>query len=289
MFRSLALKSQTNRKFQTAWNGSYPPTLKRRGSSCDAPHDPSPRVSYPGVARAECGEGGASCCGDERKRGFSRGYSSPTGAPTVATDPQGSISTVDKRNGSTSSFRGAFELFCRPSASARRRRAARPDRRTRAVRGERSCSPEGDPAYRRSSCGTSSARAGALYAGRSADRLGARGCGAGGGNDRRQLAGLGIATSYDCRTRNSVIGAKLSEHATGNAIDLYELTLTNRKSLVLTEMSVDNGLRTELVRSACHRFTTVLGPGSDAYHENHIHLDLLQRRGGYRICQWEVR
>jgi hypothetical protein len=103
------------------------------------------------------------------------------------------------------------------------------------------------------------------------------------------LAGLGIATSYDCRARNSVIGAKLSEHATGNAIDLFELTLTNGKSLVLTDMSVDNGLRTELVRSACQRFTTVLGPGSDEYHENNIHLDLLQRRGGYRICQWEVR
>ena len=104
-----------------------------------------------------------------------------------------------------------------------------------------------------------------------------------------QLAGLGIATSYDCRPRNSVIGAKLSEHATGDAIDLYELTLTNGQSLVLTDMSVDRALRRELAQSACRRFTTVLGPGSDAYHEGHIHLDLLQRRGGYRTCQWDVR
>jgi hypothetical protein len=104
-----------------------------------------------------------------------------------------------------------------------------------------------------------------------------------------QLAGLGISTSYDCRPRNGVMGAKLSEHATGNAIDLDELTLTNGKNLVLTDTSVDNDLRAELARSACQRFTTVLGPGSDEYHENNIHLDLLQRRGGYRICQWEVR
>jgi hypothetical protein len=39
----------------------------------------------------------------------------------------------------------------------------------------------------------------------------------------------------------------------------------------------------------CGRFTTVLGPGSDGYHETHIHVDLAERRGGYRMCQWDVR
>jgi hypothetical protein len=34
---------------------------------------------------------------------------------------------------------------------------------------------------------------------------------------------------------------------------------------------------------------TVLGPGSDGYHESHIHLDLAERRGNYRTCQWDVR
>ena len=33
---------------------------------------------------------------------------------------------------------------------------------------------------------------------------------------------------------------------------------------------------------------TVLGPGSDWYHEDHIHLDLMERRNNYRICQWNV-
>jgi Extensin-like protein C-terminus len=33
----------------------------------------------------------------------------------------------------------------------------------------------------------------------------------------------------------------------------------------------------------------VLGPGSDGYHESHIHVDLTERRGGYRICQWDIR
>ena len=48
-------------------------------------------------------------------------------------------------------------------------------------------------------------------------------------------------------------------------------------------------LREELRQSACGRFTTVLGPGSDGYHEQHIHLDVIQRHNGYRICEWAVR
>jgi len=47
--------------------------------------------------------------------------------------------------------------------------------------------------------------------------------------------------------------------------------------------------RVALRESACHRFTTVLGPGSDGYHEAHIHFDLAERSHGYRICQWDVR
>jgi hypothetical protein len=33
----------------------------------------------------------------------------------------------------------------------------------------------------------------------------------------------------------------------------------------------------------------VLGPGSDGHHEEHIHVDLAERRGGYKMCQWDVR
>jgi hypothetical protein len=32
----------------------------------------------------------------------------------------------------------------------------------------------------------------------------------------------------------------------------------------------------------------VLGPGSDGYHEDHIHLDLMQRHNNYKICEWNV-
>jgi hypothetical protein len=56
----------------------------------------------------------------------------------------------------------------------------------------------------------------------------------------------------------------------------------------LTDPLVSKPFREAVRASACARFTTVLGPGSDAYHAGHIHLDLAVRRNGYRICQWTV-
>jgi hypothetical protein len=52
---------------------------------------------------------------------------------------------------------------------------------------------------------------------------------------------------------------------------------------------VSKDARERLKASACARFSTVLGPASDGYHENHVHVDLAERRSGYRICQWAVR
>jgi hypothetical protein len=95
--------------------------------------------------------------------------------------------------------------------------------------------------------------------------------------------------SYDCRGRNNVRGAKMSEHGVANAFDLRGLKLANGKTIDFTDTGVARDLRERVRAGVCTRFTTVLGPGSDRYHENHIHLDLAQRRGGYRICQWDVR
>ena len=92
-----------------------------------------------------------------------------------------------------------------------------------------------------------------------------------------------------CRGRNRVAGAKLSEHGKANAIDIRSFKLANGKLIELTSVEVDKELRESLKRSTCARFTTVLGPGSDGYHEDHVHVDLAERRSGYRICQWDVR
>ena len=104
-----------------------------------------------------------------------------------------------------------------------------------------------------------------------------------------RLSAVANFDSYECRGRNRIAGAMISEHGKGNAIDIRALTLTNGKQYELTDIQVDKAARERLKTSACARFTTVLGPASDGYHENHIHVDLAERRSGYRICQWAVR
>lgn len=103
------------------------------------------------------------------------------------------------------------------------------------------------------------------------------------------LGGVANFDSYECRGRNRVAGAMISEHGKGNAIDIRALTLANGKSYELTDIHVDKEARERLKASACARFMTVLGPASDGFHENHIHVDLAERRSGYRLCQWAVR
>jgi hypothetical protein len=94
--------------------------------------------------------------------------------------------------------------------------------------------------------------------------------------------------SFECRGRNRVIGARLSEHGRANALDVRAVKLANGQSISLTDRAVSRGLRESVLHSACARFSTVLGPGSDWYHEDHIHLDLAERQNNYKICQWNV-
>jgi hypothetical protein len=94
--------------------------------------------------------------------------------------------------------------------------------------------------------------------------------------------------SFECRGRNRVIGATLSEHGKANALDVRAIKLANGQSIGLTDRTISRDVRERVLHSVCSRFSTVLGPGSDGYHEDHIHLDLAQRRNDYRICQWNV-
>jgi hypothetical protein len=103
------------------------------------------------------------------------------------------------------------------------------------------------------------------------------------------LHGIDNFASYECRGRNRVIGARLSEHGRANALDVRGFALAGRPAAGLTDPELSRGFRETMRRSACARFSTVLGPGSDGYHESHVHLDLAERRGNYRVCQWEVR
>jgi hypothetical protein len=94
--------------------------------------------------------------------------------------------------------------------------------------------------------------------------------------------------SFECRGRNRVAGAPLSEHARANALDVRAFRLADGRSISLIDRMVPREVRENVLHSACARFTTVLGPGSDGYHEDHIHLDLMARHNNYKICQWNV-
>ena len=95
---------------------------------------------------------------------------------------------------------------------------------------------------------------------------------------RTKVVELRIAAHYICRSRNNVKGARISEHGQGKAIDIAGVTLENGKTV-----SVLGGFGKELRRAhkaACGTFGTTLGPGSDGFHEDHMHFDTASHRNG---------
>jgi hypothetical protein len=94
--------------------------------------------------------------------------------------------------------------------------------------------------------------------------------------------------SYDCRGRNNVAGAKMSEHGLANALDIRSVRLKDGRVVRPADSGAPTEFRIAMKAAACNRFATVLGPGSDGYHEDHIHLDRAERRSGYRLCQWDL-
>jgi hypothetical protein len=93
------------------------------------------------------------------------------------------------------------------------------------------------------------------------------------------------AGAYECRGRNRVVGAKLSEHASGNAIDLRALKFADGRSIVIGGEASRTWVGVK--GAACARFKTVLGPGSDDAHKDNLHLDMRARKST-TICQWAV-
>lgn len=103
-----------------------------------------------------------------------------------------------------------------------------------------------------------------------------------------RLAAIRHASAYVCRRRNGAENGRLSEHALGNAVDIAGFSFEGHAPLVVAPRHGD-GDRAEAFQraarsTACLAFTTVLGPGTDAAHSTHLHLDIIDR-GGYRICQ----
>lgn len=102
------------------------------------------------------------------------------------------------------------------------------------------------------------------------------------------LETLHVAASYSCRPMNRQRGNRLSEHGRGNALDVGGYTLANGEHYVIRGRSLPASFRVSMRQSACARFETVLGPGSDGFHEEHIHVDLANRPRAWAACRWKI-
>lgn len=112
---------------------------------------------------------------------------------------------------------------------------------------------------------------------------------------RRHLGGsvaeIRVAASYACRPMNHVGGARLSEHGYANALDVSAFLLADGRVVTVkggwNGSAEERGFLREVRARSCEVFTTVLGPGADAYHGDHFHLDLARhgRNGERRICK----
>jgi hypothetical protein len=93
-----------------------------------------------------------------------------------------------------------------------------------------------------------------------------------------RVVGLQIAGHYVCRPRNNVRGAPISEHGRGKAIDISGIILENGR--ILTVEGNWNSAMRAAYRAGCGIFGTTLGPGSDGYHDDHMHFDTADHRNG---------
>jgi hypothetical protein len=94
----------------------------------------------------------------------------------------------------------------------------------------------------------------------------------------REVVQIHIYGSYMCRTRNNQRGAKVSEHGRGKAIDIAGFVLSDGKEWTIAR-DYNKTIR-KAQKAACGIFGTTLGPGSDGYHEDHLHFDTASYRSG---------
>lgn len=108
-------------------------------------------------------------------------------------------------------------------------------------------------------------------------------------DDRGPLVGIDNGSGYICRRRNNAATGKLSEHAFGNALDVMGFRFAEGPAIPIepreAEGSMSEAFQDAVRATACLEFTTVLGPGSNAAHADHLHLDIVARSSGYRLCE----
>jgi len=100
-----------------------------------------------------------------------------------------------------------------------------------------------------------------------------------------EVKSISQASAFVCRPRHGT--RKLSEHAFGNALDIAGFTLSDGRKIDISPSPPEKDAKflNAVRKAACGPFKTVLGPGADADHALHFHLDLEPRRHGGTFCQ----
>jgi hypothetical protein len=103
------------------------------------------------------------------------------------------------------------------------------------------------------------------------------------------VTGIRQISAYSCRGMNGNPNAHISEHAFGNALDIASFVLADGRTVTVERgwhgTPEEQGFLRDVQGAACQLFTTVLAPGSNKYHYNHIHVDLMRRASRPRICE----
>jgi hypothetical protein len=96
-------------------------------------------------------------------------------------------------------------------------------------------------------------------------------------------------SAYSCRGMNGNPRANISEHAFGNALDIAAFTLADGRKVTVKDgwhgPPEEQGFLHDVQGAACEMFNTILAPGSNAYHHDHIHVDLMRHASGRVICE----
>jgi hypothetical protein len=106
---------------------------------------------------------------------------------------------------------------------------------------------------------------------------------------RQPVVEIKQISSYSCRGMNGNPNAHISEHAFGNALDIAEFDLADGHKVSVQYgwhgTPEEQGFLHDVQSAACQEFPTVLAPGANVYHYNHIHVDLMRHAGRRFICE----
>lgn len=104
-----------------------------------------------------------------------------------------------------------------------------------------------------------------------------------------RVAEIKQISAYSCRGMNGNSRAHISEHAFGNALDISAFVLADGRRVTVKDgwrgVPEEQGFLRDVQAGACAHFTTVLAPGSNVFHYDHIHVDLMRRASRRLICQ----